>query len=202
SVALMTDLKTGAHKLYSEDDAPAPVRDAMRADKSRTLSDHEFVRVFNTPRRIAVIGAVHIAQELVPMAQRAGFDITVIDPRRAFASESRFPGVSLSHDWPDDALKAFEIDRRSAVITLTHDPKLDDPALDVALRSNCFYIGALGSTRTQASRVERLKEAGFTDEQISRIHGPIGLDIGAKSPAEIAVSILAEVIAVLRGATG
>ena len=167
----------------------------MRADKSQTVSDHEFVRVFNTPRRIAVVGAVHIAQELVPMAQRAGFDITVIDPRRAFASESRFPGVSLSHDWPDDALNAFEIDRRTAVIT-----KLDDPALDVALKSECFYIGALGSTRTQASRVERLKEAGFTDAQIGRIHGPIGLDIGAKSPAEIAVSILAEVIAVLRGA--
>ena len=170
----------------------------MRDDRSRTLEDDQFVRVFNTPRRLAIIGAVHIAQELVPMAQRAGFDVTVIDPRQAFASEERFPGVALSHDWPDDAMRAFDPDRRSAIVTLTHDPKLDDPALDIALPSDCFYIGALGSKKTQAKRVERLLDAGFTEDQIGRIHGPVGLDIHAQSPAEIAISIMAEIIAVLR----
>jgi xanthine dehydrogenase accessory factor len=200
SVALTTDLETGAHALFEAAEAPAPVREAMRDDKSQPLGERGFVRVFNTPRRIAVVGAVHIAQELVPMAARAGFDVTVIDPRQAFASPERFPGVSLSTDWPDAALRALDIDPRTAVVTLTHDPKLDDPALDVALASEAFYVGALGSTRTQAKRVARLKQAGFTDAQIARIHGPIGLDIRAQSPAEIAVSILAQIIAVQRGA--
>ncbi len=133
------------------------------------------------------------------MAQRVGFDVTVIDPRQAFATPERFPGVTLSTEWPDHALDAFDLDRRSAVVTLTHDPKLDDPALDTALKSECFYVGSLGSKRTQAKRVDRLTEAGFTDAEIGRIHGPIGLDIGASSPAEIAASILAEIIAVQRG---
>lgn len=200
SVALTTDLTSGTHTLYREADAPAAVAAAMRDDKSQPLDDDSFVRVFNTPRRLAVVGAVHIAQALVPMAQTVGFDVTVIDPRGAFASPRRFPGVALSTDWPDQALADFDLDPRSAVITLTHDPKLDDPALDVALSSNCFYIGALGSTRTQAKRVDRLTGAGFTPDQIGRIHGPIGLDIRAKSPSEIAVSILAQIIAVQRKA--
>jgi xanthine dehydrogenase accessory factor len=200
SVALTTDLETGAHQLFDAASAPEPVRNAMRDDRSQPLGEHDFVRVFNTPRRIAIVGAVHIAQELVPMATRAGFDVTVIDPRQAFASPERFPGVKLSTEWPDKAMRDLDIDPRTAIVTLTHDPKLDDPALDVALASDAFYVGALGSTRTQAKRVARLKEAGFSDEQISRIHGPIGLDIRAQSPAEIAVSILAQIIAVQRGA--
>lgn len=198
SVALTTSLADGAHQLFDADSAPDDVAKAMRDDRSRSLEDDQFVRVFNTPRRLAVIGAVHIAQELVPMAQKAGFDVTVIDPREAFASEERFPGVTLNHDWPDEAMRAFAPDRRSAIVTLTHDPKLDDPALDIALPSDCFYIGALGSKKTQAKRVERLKEAGFSLEQISRIHGPVGLDINAQSPAEIAISIVAEIVSVLR----
>ncbi|TDI62779.1 MAG: XdhC/CoxI family protein [Alphaproteobacteria bacterium] len=198
SIALTTNLADGAHQLFNANNAPDDIAKAMRDDRSRPLEDDQFVRVFNTPRRLAVIGAVHIAQELVPIAQKAGFDVTVIDPREAFASEERFPGVTLSHDWPDEAMRKFAPDRRSAIVTLTHDPKLDDPALDVALPSDSFYIGALGSKRTQAKRVARLTEAGFTPEQISRIHGPIGLDINAQSPAEIAISIMAEIIGVLR----
>jgi xanthine dehydrogenase accessory factor len=199
-VALTTDLETGAHSLFDAGSAPEPIANAMRDDKSQPMGEHGFIRVFNTPRRIAIVGAVHIAQELVPMATRAGFDVTVIDPREAFASPERFPGVKLSTDWPDKAMRALEIDPRTAIVTLTHDPKLDDPALDVALASDAFYVGALGSTRTQAKRVARLKDAGFSDDQIARIHGPIGLDIRAQSPAEIAVSILAQIIAVQRGA--
>lgn len=200
SVALATNISTGTHRLYHASDAPESVRKAMRDDQSRMVDDEQFARVFNTPRRLAVVGAVHIAQELVPMARQIGFDVTVIDPRESFASPERFPGVALSTAWPDQALADFAPDDRAAVVTLTHDPKLDDPALDAALRSDCFYIGALGSTRTQAKRVERLKEAGFDDAEIARIHGPVGLDIGAKSPAEIAVSVLGEIISALRGA--
>lgn len=198
SVSLVTNLQSGEHKLYDGDDAPEAVRAAMRADKSGPLEGEEFVRVFNRPRRLAVVGAVHIAQELVPMARQAGFEITVIDPREAFATPERFPEVTLSTEWPDKALETFDLDPRCAVVTLTHDPKLDDPALDAALKSDCFYVGALGSTRTQAKRVDRLSEAGFDEATIGRIHGPIGLDIGAKSPAEIAVAILAEIVSVQR----
>ena len=143
---------------------------------------------------------MHVTQALAPMAAMAGYEVTVIDPRRAFGSERRFPGVSLSNAWPDEAMNEFRPDLRSAVVTLTHDPKLDDPALTVALRSNCFYIGALGSRKTHASRLDRLRQAGFTDRDMARIRGPIGLAIGARSPAEIAVSILAEVTQTLRQA--
>lgn len=198
SVSLVTNLQSGEHKLYGTLDAPETVQAAMRNDKSGPLEGEEFVRVFNKPRRLAVVGAVHIAQELVPMARQAGFEVTVIDPREAFATPERFPGVTLSTEWPDQALQTFELDPRSAVVTLTHDPKLDDPALDAALKSDCFYVGALGSTRTQAKRVDRLSEAGFDQKTIGRIHGPIGLNIGAKSPAEIAVAILAEIVSVQR----
>ena len=200
SVALTTDLETGAHSLFDAGSAPEPVASAMRDDRSQPLGEHDFVRVFNTPRRIAIVGAVHIAQELVPMATRAGFDVTVIDPRQAFASPERFPNVKLSTEWPDKAMRDLEIDPRTAIVTLTHDPKLDDPALDAALKSDAFYIGALGSKSTHAKRLERLGALGFTKEQLARIQGPIGLDIGARSPAEIAIAILGQMIAQLRKA--
>jgi xanthine dehydrogenase accessory factor len=147
-----------------------------------------------------VVGAVHIAQALVPMASLSGYETVVVDPRRAFSSDRRFPDVAISQDWPDEALEALAIDARTAVVTLTHDPKLDDPALDVALRSPAFYIAALGSRRTHGARLERLKELGHDDGVLTRIHGPAGLAIGAVSPAEIALSVMAEMTGVLRGA--
>jgi xanthine dehydrogenase accessory factor len=157
-----------------------------------------FLNPFNPPLRLVVVGAVHIAQPLTRMAALAGYDVTVIDPRTSFASENRFPDIDLRHDWPDEAMAALAPDSRTAVVTLTHDPKLDDPALQAALKSPAFYIGALGSKKTHAARVARLKEAGFEDIDIARIHGPVGLSIGAKSPAEIAISIMAEITGSLR----
>ena len=157
-----------------------------------------FVAIHNPPLRLIVVGAVHIAQALVPMARIAGYDPFIVDPREAFGSAARFPGEKLVADWPDDALAEIGVDGRTAVVLLTHDPKLDDPALEIALKSTCFYIGALGSTRTHAKRVSRMTEAGFSDAEIERIHGPIGLDIGSSGPPEIAVSILAEMTRVLR----
>jgi xanthine dehydrogenase accessory factor len=157
-----------------------------------------FVAVHNPPLRLAVVGAVHIAQALVPMARIAGYDPVIIDPRAAFGSDARFPGERILSDWPDEALEEMGLDTRTALVLLTHDPKLDDPALHLALKSSCFYIGALGSKRTHAARVARLEEAGFSAGEIARIHGPIGLDIGASGPPEIAVSILAEMIQRLR----
>jgi xanthine dehydrogenase accessory factor len=170
---------------------------AMLADQSGFAEDW-FIGVHNPPLRMAVVGAVHIAQALVPMARLAGYDVAVVDPREAFASASRFPDTRLLHDWPDAALAEFGLDTRTAVVTLTHDPKLDDPAITAALRAPVFYLGCLGSGRTHAKRVERLKAAGFGDAEIARIHAPIGADIGAKSPAEIAVAILAQVTERLR----
>ena len=187
------------------DDVVSQVRQALRSDVSRVIEDggrNLFVRVFNAPLRMVCVGAVHIAQSLAPMAALAGFDVTVVDPRGSFATVDRFPEVSLNDEWPDDAMDEIKPDGRTAIVTLTHDPKLDDPALDRALKSDAFYIGALGSKRTHAARVERLKEAGFTDGDIDRIHAPIGLDIGSKSPSEIAVSILSEIVAAKHGKTG
>lgn len=160
-----------------------------------------FVTIHNPPLRLAIVGAVHIAQALVPMARIAGYDPVVIDPRGAFGSEARFPGERLINDWPDEALEEVGLDARTALVLLTHDPKLDDPALHIALKSDAFYIGALGSTRTHAKRVERLTGAGFSAADIDRIKGPVGLDIGAASPAEIAVSILAQMVETLRRGT-
>lgn len=171
----------------------------FRADRSGLEADGRFVAIHNPPLRMIVVGAVHIAQALLPMARIAGFDPVVIDPRSAFGSAARFPGERIVEEWPDAALAAEGIDGRTAVVTLTHDPKLDDPALQVAIRSEAFYIGALGSTRTHAKRVSRLEAAGFAAGEIARISGPVGLDIGAANPGEIAVSILAEVVAALRG---
>lgn len=171
----------------------------MRMDRSGFEEDEQtFVAVHNPPLRLIVVGAVHIAQALVPMARIAGYDPVLIDPRDAFGSDARFPGETVLQDWPDEAVAKLGLDLRTALVLLTHDPKLDDPALEAALAADVFYIGALGSTRTHAKRVDRMTEAGFAPKQIARIHGPVGLDIGAAGPAEIAVSILAQMTQVLR----
>jgi xanthine dehydrogenase accessory factor len=208
--ALVTDIASGAQDIVTLDagggrldlssEALAQIRQALIDDRSGEIeleTRRFFVHVHNPPTRLMIIGAVHISQGLAPMAVLAGYQVTVIDPRRSFASELRFPGTELRHEWPDEALALLKPDRRSAVVTLTHDPKLDDPALETALRSPAFYIGALGSRKTHASRLERLAAAGFSSEDVARIHGPAGLDIGAKSPAEIAVSVLAQMTAAL-----
>jgi xanthine dehydrogenase accessory factor len=193
-VAYEADLESGARRLLRDG---YPERFAM--DRSGFEAEGRvFVGIHNPPLRLVIVGAVHIAQALVPMARIAGYDATVVDPRGAFGSEARFPGTALVDEWPDEALAQIGLDTRTAVVLLTHDPKLDDPALHLALKSRCFYIGALGSTRTHAKRVARLEEAGFDAAAIARIHGPIGLDIGAAGPPEIAVSILAEMTRVLR----
>lgn len=158
-----------------------------------------FLAVFNPPLDLVIVGAVHIAQPLTRMAQEAGYGVRIVDPRSAFATPARFPGVALSHDWPDEALEKQPLGPRSAIVFLSHDPKIDDPGLIAALKSNCFYIGTLGSKKTQAARQARMRQAGFGDNALARIHGPVGLDIGARSPAEIAVSILAQMTLVLRG---
>lgn len=160
-----------------------------------------FLRVYNPPVRLVIVGAVHIAQSLAPMAQLAGYQVVVVDPRRAFSTEPRFKGVELSQEWPDEALARLGLTRRTAVVTMTHDPKIDDPALAAALRSEAFYVGALGSKKTQAARRERLAQQGFDEAALARIHGPVGLPIGAVSTAEIAVSILSELVSCLRRGT-
>lgn len=177
------------------------VRTAHRRDKGTTIQSDDgplFIQVFNPPLRLIVVGAVHIAQTLVPMASLTGYDVTVVDPRRSFASDARFPGVEVRTDWPDEALEELKLDARTAIVTLTHDPKLDDPALDLALRSEAFYIAALGSKRTHAARLERLTALGHEQPNLGRIHGPAGLAIGAVSPAEVALSVMAEMTSVLR----
>ncbi len=174
--------------------------------RRRIDSDHSglmefggfFVRVYSPPVRLVIVGAVHIAQALAPMAQLAGFDVTVIDPREAFARSGNLAGITALIEWPDDGLKQVAPDARTAVVTLTHDPKLDDPALESALRSPAFYIGALGSKKTHASRLQRLDALGFSAADTARIHGPVGLKINAATPAEIAVSIMAQIIEKLR----
>ncbi|MGB3315418.1 MAG: XdhC family protein [Albidovulum sp.] len=173
--------------------------DRFRADKSGVEESH-FIAIHNPPLRMIVVGAVHIAQALLPMARACGYDPYLIDPREAFGSAARFPGETISHDWPDEAMAAIGLDTRTAVVTLTHDAKLDDPAIEAALASDVFYLGCLGSTRTHAKRATRLTVAGFSADQIARIHAPVGLNIGARSPAEIAVSVMAEITVVLRGA--
>jgi xanthine dehydrogenase accessory factor len=211
ATALATDLASGAQSLVtagaSEGDlalAPgdlAQVRKALDDDQSRTIETATgpvFVEVWNPRLRLIVVGAVHIAQALIPLARLAGYDVTLIDPRTAFGTPARFPDTALTTDWPNAAMPALKPDRRTAILTLTHDPKIDDPALEAALRSDAFYVGALGSRRTQTKRIERLREAGFDADAIARIRGPVGLAIGAQTPAEIAISIMAEITAVLR----
>ena len=168
-------------------------------DKSGVEEDGQtFVGIHNPPLRLAIVGGVHIAQALVPMARIAGYDPVIIDPREAFGAQARFPDTKVINDWPDDALAEMGLDARTALVLLTHDPKIDDPALHLALKSKVFYIGALGSTRTHAKRVARLEDAGFSSDEIARIHGPIGLNIGSVNPQEIAISIIAQMTQTLR----
>ena len=203
-------LDSGADWLWTQDGIEGPTglaievgeaaEQAQRQDRSHAI-EHEgeryFLHVYNPPRRLIIVGAVHITQPLVQIASTAGYAVTVIDPRGAFATAERFPGVDLNEDWPDEAMAALKPDNRTAVVTLTHDPKLDDPALEVALRSDAFYIGSLGSRKTHASRVERLTEAGLTADEIAKIHAPIGLHLGGRAPAEIAIAIMAQITQVL-----
>ena len=202
--ALVTDLDSQRQWLViggtGDDDLSPSHRDAVRhaiaQDASGVIEGTRFfVHVFNPPERLIVVGAVHISQVLAPMAALAGYSVTIIDPRRAFATDARFPDVAMIEDWPDEAMEGLKPDARTAIVTLTHDPKIDDPALAAALASSAFYIGALGSTRTHAKRVARLTEAGVGDK-VARIHAPVGLDLGGRAPREIAVSILAEVVQV------
>ena len=210
AVVLVTNLSSGdGHLVYPAEEGineldetlAAALDDAVRADRSKTVETPDgdvFLHVFNPPKRLIIVGAVHIAQPLARMAVIAGYDVTLVDPRGSFASEDRFPGMTVLSDWPDDALNTLAPDARTAVVTLTHDPKLDDPALEVALSSEAFYVGSLGSKKTHAARLERLRGAGFGDDALARINGPVGLAIGAKSPAEIAVSIMAQITERLR----
>ena len=204
--ALVTRLANGEQRFVAAEAADAdvlaePIDAALRAGKSGTI-EHEgeayFLTVQVPPVRVVMIGAVHISQALAPVARIAGLDPSVIDPRTAFATPERFPDTPVIAQWPDEALEASPLDRYTAVCLLTHDPKIDDRALVRALRADCFYIGALGSRKTHAKRLERMRAEGFDDAALARIHAPIGLDIGAVSPSEIAVSIAGEIIAALR----
>ena len=201
---VVSDLESGAQRLVreealGEDPLADRLSERLRQGKSGLEEDgRTFIAVHAPPVRVLVTGAVHISQALAPLARIAGLDVTIVDPREAFATAERFPDVTVLAEWPDEALPRLGLDRWTALVALTHDPKIDDPALIAGLRARCFYIGALGSRKTHARRVERLTAAGFEADAIARIKAPIGLDIGAVSPAEIAVSILAEIVAELR----
>ena len=204
-VVVATELSGGAQLLLPDDEAPAelaePAAKALQQDRNTTVETGGatwFLHAYNPPLRLVVVGAVHIAQALVPMAAALGYAVMVTDPRRSFASDERFPGVTISTDWPDEALDAWKPDSRTAIVTLTHDPKLDDPALDRALKSQAFYVGALGSRKTHAARLERLRALGHDEAATARIQGPVGLNIGAVTAGEIALSILAQIVAVRR----
>ena len=205
-VVLATRLPDGAQHLLPDPTLPeldAAAQQALAAERSGTHTVGNatwFLHAYNPPARIVIVGAVHIAQALVPLAVQLAYGVVVVDPRRAFATDERFPGVTVSGEWPDDAMDALRPDSRTAIVTLTHDPKLDDPALDRALGSPAFYIGALGSRRTHAARLERLRALGHDEAALGRIRGPVGLNVGAVSAPEIALSILAQIVAVRRGA--
>ena len=199
AVAVITNTKTGEQRLVPRAEAVegSALEKAFRFDKSGMEGD-EFLAIHNPPLRLVMIGAVLIAQSIIPIALACGYDITVIDPRGAFATGARFPDVRLHADWPQDILPKLGLDARTGFMALTHDPKIDDPALELALKSEVFYIGALGSKKTQASRHERLVKMGFDDATRARISGPIGLSIGAMGSAEIAISVMAEMTKALR----
>lgn len=207
AVILATWLDTGEERLIGQAEPvdavmAEAVKEAFTLDRSATVAvggRDLFLHVFNPPLRLIVVGAVHVAQPLALMAQTCGYDVTIVDPRKAWSDPSRFPGITVLDSWPDDALETLAPDHRTAIVTLTHDPKIDDPALHVALRSVAFYIGSLGSKRTHAKRLERLQQEGFSARETGRIQGPVGLDIGARTPAEIALSVMAEVVAAQRG---
>ena len=205
-VVLATRLPDGEQCLLPDPAQSAELNEAaakvLQSDESGTVklgNTDWFLHAHNPPLRLIVVGAVHIAQALAPFAAPCGFAVTIVDPRRSFGSDERFPGVTISNLWPDEAIDAFKPDSRTAVVTLTHDPKLDDPALDRALKSDAFYIGSLGSRRTHAARLGRLKALGHSDEAMARIRGPVGLNIEAVTAPEIALSIIAELVAVRRG---
>jgi len=206
AAVLVTEIPGGAQRLVTPDTLSAdPLHEAidvaLRSGKSGLVEQDgvsSFLTVQVPPVRIVVIGAVHISQALAPMARLAGFDMTIIDPRTAFATPERFPDVPVVAEWPETVLPPMKIDRYTAIACFTHDPKIDDPALEEALRAECFYVGALGSRKTHAKRLERLAAKGFTAADFSRIRAPIGLDIGAVTPSEIAVSVLGEIILALR----
>ncbi len=207
AVLVVTELASGAQRLIREADIDAEdeadaLRAALLSGRSRVQpgeAGERFVAVHVPAPKFVVVGAVHISQALAPMAIAAGFDVTIVDPRTAFATAERFAGLRLIAEWPDEALPAIGLDRWTAFAALTHDPKIDDDAIAAALNAGCFYVGALGSRKTHAKRLERLAECGVNERDTARIHAPIGLDIGAQSPAEIAVAVLAEAIAALRG---
>jgi xanthine dehydrogenase accessory factor len=211
SMALVTWLESGEQRLFAHPNTSdmahdlelsLTLSDAFNKDRSTiaTIDGVDvFIQIHNPPLRMVIIGAVHIAQELIPMARQLGYETIVIDPRTAFSSEERFAGVHRDTRWPDEALEDITVDRRTAVIALTHDPKIDDPALIIALDAEPFYVGALGGRRTNESRITRLTAAGLPAEKLSRINAPVGLDIGAIGAPEIAVSIIAQVTAALRG---
>jgi xanthine dehydrogenase accessory factor len=210
AVIVVTNQDSGAQRLVkaadiNDDPLKGVLEKHIRSGKSgieETPEGRVFLTVHVPSPKLVITGAVHISQALAPMGQLLGYDVTIVDPRTAFASIERFPDVKVIAEWPDVALPPIGIDRYTAFVALTHDPKIDDPGLDLALKSDCFYIGALGSRKTHARRVERLKtERGFTDNDISRIHSPIGLDIGAVSPSEIAVAIIGEITQRLREET-
>lgn len=206
AAVLVTDVASGEQRLVREsgvevDPLGEVLAERFRSGKSGLVEAggrQLFLKVQTPPVKAIVVGAVHVSQALAPMARGLDLDVTIVDPRTAFATPERFPDTPVLAEWPDAALPRLGLDRYTALLCLTHDPKIDDPALAAALRAECFYIGALGSRKTHAGRIERLRQAGFTDADIARIHAPIGLDIGAVSPAEIAVSILAELVASLR----
>lgn len=206
AAALITDLGSGDGRVIAEGDEldgglGEAMASAFRSGRSRVveLDDRRyFLNVYMPPPDVVIIGAVHISQMLAKMAALAGFSVRIIDPRTAFATPERFAEINLVADWPSDALKDKPLDAYTALVAVTHDPKIDDFPIAEALRRGCFYVGALGSRRTHASRLERLKAEGFADEALSRIKGPVGLPIGASSPAEIAVAILAQIIEALR----
>jgi xanthine dehydrogenase accessory factor len=197
ALAVVTQPESWTRTVVSPGQDPA-VDARFKSDRSGMEEDGRFIAVHNPPLRLIVIGAVHIAQPLLQIARTCGYAPTLIDPRAAFGSADRFPGETILDDWPDEALAKLAPDARTAIVTLTHDAKLDDPAIRFALTSPAFYLGCLGSTRTHAKRVDRLTEAGFTGDQIAKIHAPVGLDIGAKTPAEIAVSVMAQITETLR----
>lgn len=206
AAALVTDLEDGRDRVVIKGEEVAGalgegIAEAFRTAKARiveTDGHRFFINVRVPPPRLVAIGAVHITQALAPMARMAGFDVLIIDPRTAFATPERFEGTDLVADWPEEVLKTRPLDAFTALAAVTHDPKIDDFPLIEALKTGCFYVGALGSRKTHGRRLERLQEAGLSETETSRIAAPIGLNIGAQSPAEIAVAILAQVIAALR----
>ena len=206
AAVVVTNQDSGAQRLVTQDQVAAdPLKDVLeahlRSGKSgveETAEGRVFLTVHVPPTRLVVIGAVHISQALAPIAALLGYDVTIVDPRTAFASPERFPGVKVIAEWPDKALPPLGVDRYTAFVALTHDPKVDDPALLHALERNCFYIGALGSRKTHGRRIERLKDQGASEASLARIHAPIGLPIGAVSPPEIAVAIMGEITSRLR----